>query len=65
MILLLVEGLPLAAVAHDLGVHRRTLENWKDRHPAFAAALELGLEVGAEWGKNEEALVEAEEENDR
>ncbi len=48
--LLLVEGwardgLVEAQIAHNLGIHIDTLQEWKKRYPAFSSALKRGKEV--------------------
>lgn len=35
-------GLPLNAFPGEIGVCRSTIYNWRDEHPAFAQAIELG-----------------------
>lgn len=42
----LAEGYSLGALAGSLSVTRKTIYNWKDAHPEFAEAVEIGQAKG-------------------
>lgn len=41
VLLLMEEGLSLAAAAAELGVHRQRVYEWEERHPEFADTIRL------------------------
>ena len=43
IIALMEQGLSLAAAAGELGVHRRRVYDWKDRHPEFAELVDIAM----------------------
>lgn len=42
-------GKSIASVAKNFGVARRTIYEWRDKHPEFAEALRLGMDASQEY----------------
>ena len=44
-----IEGMTLAEMADALDVDRATVADWREKHPAFSRAVNLGLEKAQAW----------------
>ena len=45
----MAKGYSFEAVAGHLKISKKTLYNWREKHPEFAEACELGLELSRIW----------------
>lgn len=43
------QGMTLAEMAHELGISRDTLNEWRDSRPEFSAAVKDGLGAAQAW----------------
>jgi hypothetical protein len=46
---LMSEGASITEVAAEIGVERKTLYNWMDKHPDFLHAIKRGEELSQAW----------------
>ncbi len=46
---LMSEGRTLNELARDLGIYHSTMDDWKRKHPDFAAAIKEGLVLSQAW----------------